>query len=57
VPQHQQTHRYIGLFLNETLKHSNTILEYSILEYQKNVYEITEKYNKLQADNSIPDST
>jgi hypothetical protein len=58
VPQHQQAYRYVGLFLIETLKHSNNILEYSIyieysiLEYLKNVHEITEKY-KLQAVNNI----
>jgi hypothetical protein len=53
VPQHQQSYHYVGLFLIETLKHSNTILKYSILEYQKNVHKITEKYNKIQADNNI----
>jgi hypothetical protein len=31
VPQHQQTYRYVGLFLIETLKHSNTTLEYSVV--------------------------
>jgi hypothetical protein len=34
VPQRQQTYRNVGLFLIETLKHSNTILE-SILDLEK----------------------